>query len=195
MAGDLAVRMARLAMEAQRRAQDARAHARTILMRPAFGALGQRSVLMPPVRINGEDRIWIGDRVFVGPEGFLNVIDEDGRRGSIVIGDGTQMTAACTLSSVESVTLGDRVLMARGVYIADHGHSFADPDRAVLEQGLDRIAPVTVGDGAWLGQNVFVGPGVSIGAGAVVGANSVVTSDVPARGVAVGAPARVVRRL
>ena len=89
-------------------------------------------------------------------------------------------------------------------YIAGDVHSyslhlgadvFADPDRAVLEQGLDRIAPVTVGDGAWLGQNVFVGPGVSIGAGAVVGANSVVTSDVPARGVAVGAPARVVRRL
>jgi carbonic anhydrase/acetyltransferase-like protein (isoleucine patch superfamily) len=181
-------------MEAQRRAQDARAHARTILLRPAFGGLGHRSVLMPPLRVNGEDRIWIGDRVFVGPGGFLNVIDEDGRRGSISIGHGTEMTGSCTLSSVESVTLGERVLLARGVYIADHGHAFADPDRAVMDQGLTRIARVTIGDGAWLGQNVFVGPGVEIGAGAVVGANSVVLDDVPAHGVAVGAPARVVRQ-
>jgi acetyltransferase-like isoleucine patch superfamily enzyme len=40
-----------------------------------------------------------------------------------------------------------------------------------------------------------VGPGVTIGAGAVIGANAVVLEDVPARAVAVGAPARVVRRL
>jgi carbonic anhydrase/acetyltransferase-like protein (isoleucine patch superfamily) len=185
---------ARLALEAQRRAGVLRARARTVLVRPAYGALGRRSMLMPPLRVNGEDRIWIGDEVFVGPGGFLNVIEEDGRRGAIRIGSGTEMTAACTISSVVSVELGDRVLMARGVYIADHGHAFADPDRAILEQGLDRIAPVAIGDGAWLGQNVFVGPGVRIGENAVVGANSVVLDDVPARCVAVGAPARVVRR-
>jgi acetyltransferase-like isoleucine patch superfamily enzyme len=50
-------------------------------------------------------------------------------------------------------------------------------------------------EGAWLGQNVVVGPGVTIGRGAVIGANSVVLSDVPARSVAVGSPATVVRIL
>jgi lipopolysaccharide O-acetyltransferase len=148
---------------------------------------------MPPLRINGEDRIWIGDAVFLGPGGFLNVIEHDGVRGRIRIGHGCEITAACTISSVLSVEVGDRVLIARGVYIADHGHAFADPDRAILDQSLDRVAPVTIGRGAWLGQNVFVGPGVSIGENAVVGSNSVVLEDVPARSVAVGAPARVVR--
>jgi acetyltransferase-like isoleucine patch superfamily enzyme len=82
---------------------------------------------------------------------------------------------------------------ARNVYIADHSHAYDDVGVPVLAQGVTRVAPVEIEDGAWLGQNVVVGPGVRIGAGAVVGANSVVLSDVPDYSVAVGAPARVVR--
>jgi acetyltransferase-like isoleucine patch superfamily enzyme len=85
--------------------------------------------------------------------------------------------------------------MARNVYIADHRHAFEDEGRAVLDQGIEQVAPVEIGEGAWLGQNVVVGPGVRIGRGAVVGANSVVLGDVPDHAVAVGAPARVVRTL
>ena len=71
-------------------------------------------------------------------------------------------------------------------------HAFDDRTRAVLDQGITRVGPVEIGDGAWLGQNVVVGPGVRVGKGAVVGANSVVLEDVPDFEVAVGAPARVV---
>ena len=83
--------------------------------------------------------------------------------------------------------------MARNVYVADHMHAFEDGSRGVLDQGINRVAPVEIADGAWLGQNVVVGPGVRIGHGAVIGANAVVLEDVPDFTVAVGAPARVVR--
>jgi acetyltransferase-like isoleucine patch superfamily enzyme len=73
-------------------------------------------------------------------------------------------------------------------------HAFDDRTRAILDQGITRVAPVEIGDGAWLGQNVVIGPGVRVGRGAVVGANSVVLHDVPDFEVAVGAPARVVER-
>ncbi|MGZ4171241.1 MAG: acyltransferase, partial [Solirubrobacteraceae bacterium] len=96
-------------------------------------------------------------------------------------------------SAVHSLRIGRGVLTARGIYIADHTHEFTDPQTPVREQGLTQVAPVEIGDGAWLGENVVVRPGVRIGRGAVVGANSVVTADVPDGGVAVGAPARVVR--
>ena len=82
---------------------------------------------------------------------------------------------------------------ARNAYIADHQHAFTDTTRAVLDQGIEKTAPVEIGDGAWLGENVVVGPGVRIGRGAVIGANAVVLADVPDHSVAVGAPARVVR--
>ena len=108
-------------------------------------------------------------------------------------GDGTSIAGGCVLSAARSLRLGNRVLLARNVYIADHMHSYADRSRAVLDQGVTRIEAVEICDGAWLGQNVVVGPGVRVGRGAVVGANSVVLADVPDFGVAVGAPARVVK--
>ena len=86
------------------------------------------------------------------------------------------------------------MLLARGVYISDHSHRYDDTSRPILEQGIERIEPVEIGDGAWLGENVVICPGVRVGRGAVVGANAVVTEDVPDFSLAVGAPARVVRR-
>jgi maltose O-acetyltransferase len=55
--------------------------------------------------------------------------------------------------------------------------------------------PITIGDNVWLGGGVIVCPGVTIGADTVVGAGAVVTRDLPARVLAVGNPARVVREL
>ena len=61
-------------------------------------------------------------------------------------------------------------------------------------QGIGRVAPVRIGRGAWIGQNVVISPGVTVGPLAIVGANAVVTRDVPAGCIALGTPARVVRR-
>jgi len=53
---------------------------------------------------------------------------------------------------------------------------------------------VRIGAGSWLGHGVVVLPGADIGKHVVVGANSVVTGVIPDNCVAVGAPARVIRR-
>jgi acetyltransferase-like isoleucine patch superfamily enzyme len=52
---------------------------------------------------------------------------------------------------------------------------------------------VTIGDGAWIGENACV-IGASVGKNAVIGANAVVTQDVPDFSVAVGVPARIIKR-
>jgi acetyltransferase-like isoleucine patch superfamily enzyme len=159
----------------------------------AFAEFGRGTVLELPVRLSGSERIAIQGDVFVGADSWLRA-GEEGTGIALTIGEGTSIAGACVLSAEHSITVGKRVLMARNVYIADHAHEFGDPTTAILDQGVSRIAPVVIGDGAWLGQNVFIGPGVRIGAGAVVGANSVVLSDVEDHAVAVGAPARTVRR-
>ena len=81
------------------------------------------------------------------------------------------------------------------LYISDHIHRYTHTNKPILSQGLDKIRPVLVKKGAWLGQNVVVCPGVTIGSGAVIGANSVVTRDIPDYSVAVGAPAQVVKTM
>ena len=147
-----------------------------------------------PVRIVGETRISIGRDVFVGAGSWLQTLETPGRSGLLEIGDGTSIAGNCVLSAACSVILGKKVLLARNVYVSDHIHAYEDPGRAVLEQGLDRLEPVEIQDGAWLGQNVVICPGVTIGRGAVIGANAVVLDDVPDHTVAVGAPAAVVKR-
>jgi acetyltransferase-like isoleucine patch superfamily enzyme len=185
----------RISLEVYRLAVRLRGRVFSTLSAGAFEAFGARSVLQLPVRIDGERWISIGDDVFVGSGSYLQVLYGPERHGQLRLGDGTSITGSCVIAAAESVTLGARVLMARNVYIADHRHAFDDPTRAILDQGIEQIAPVDIGDGAWLGQNVVVGPGVRIGRGAVIGANSVVLGDVPDHAVAVGAPARVVRRI
>lgn len=93
---------------------------------------------------------------------------------------------------MERVTIGERCLIGPHCMIMDTPFHNVEPDRR-----LSSVAPtpITIGDNVWLGARVIVLPGVTIGDDAVVGIGSVVTSDVPARSVAVGVPARVVREI
>ncbi len=162
------------------------------LVSGSFERFGAGSHLSLPIQVQGAERIAIGSRVYVGPGSWLLTSDPDGR---LEIGDGTGMSGSCVLSAAVSVRVGRDVLFGRNVHVADHRHGFGAYGEAVRTQPLEDLRPVAIGDGSWLGQNVVVLPGVTIGAGAVIGANSVVREDVPARSVAAGAPARVVRGL
>lgn len=158
----------------------------------SFLSYGAGTRLVPPIEIYGPRRISIGAHVHVGPGSWLYTANEHAR---LEIGERTRMSGLCVLSAAQRVRLGRAVLLGRNVYIADHTHGVARAGVPVFEQELERVMPVEIGDGAWLGQNVVILPGVTVGAGAVVGANSVVAADVAPRTVVVGAPARVVREL
>jgi lipopolysaccharide O-acetyltransferase len=168
----------------------------SLLISGAFARFGEETVLMYPLRLEGERRIAIGDRVFIGPGSWLQTLpDGDNKSVAVSIGKGTSVAGACVISAVRSVQLEENVLLARNVYISDHMHKYTDTEVPVKAQGVEKIRPVLVKRGAWLGQNAVVCPGVTIGTGAVVGANSVVVEDIPDFSVAVGAPARVVKSI
>jgi acetyltransferase-like isoleucine patch superfamily enzyme len=168
----------------------------SLLISGAFFHFGKQTVVMYPFRLSGEERISIGDRVFIGSGSWLQTIPEEGDASvAISIGSGTSIAGACVISAARSVILEEEVLLARNVYISDHIHKYAGAGTPVLAQGIDKILPVLIKRGAWLGQNVVICPGVTIGEGAVIGANSVVNRDVPEYCVAAGAPARVVKTI
>ena len=168
----------------------------SLLISGAFARFGRKTVLMNPLRLGGEERVAIGDRVFLGPDCWLQTLpDDDNKSVAISIGSGTSVVGWCVISAVRSVVLEESVLLARNVYISDHIHRYSKAGIPIMAQGVDKVAPVLIKRGAWLGQNVVVCPGVTIGRGAVIGANSVVLHDVPDYSVAVGAPARVVKTI
>ena len=164
----------------------------SVLASGAFAEFGSHSVIAPPVRIEGANRIAVGSGVFVDSRCWLHV-EGDGEGVAIEIGDDTSIGSHTMFSAVTSIRIGKRVGVGRNVHLSDHSHSFDQLGVGVRDQELTRIQPVEIGDGALVGQNAVVLPGARIGRGAVIAANSVVNIDVPDGGLAVGAPARVIR--
>jgi len=161
-----------------------------------FAKLGKKSVLILPIRISGEERIEIGEDVYIGAGSWLQALpDGDNKSTAIFIGSGTNIAGLCVISAVRHVVIENNVLIARNVYISDHMHKYTNITLPVLLQGLDKIAPVQICHGAWIGQNVIICPGVTIGIGSVIGANSVVNKDIPDFCVAVGSPAKVIKKI
>jgi acetyltransferase-like isoleucine patch superfamily enzyme len=110
----------------------------------------------------------------------------DGARLSI--GAGTYIHRNGVIVAHERVEIGRNCLISWDVVIIDDDHH----DRMGVAR---RIAPVVIGDGAWIGCRAIVLKGVTIGEGALVAANAVVTRDVPPHTLVAGQPARVIREL
>jgi acetyltransferase-like isoleucine patch superfamily enzyme len=143
-------------------------------------------------------RMEIGDRVYICGHGTISAILEHfGNKFSsrIIIEDDVYIGKYCHITSAESIIIGAGCCLANNVHITDCSHSFESRNLPVLKQPLQNIRPTEIGAQTFLGQNVNVLPGVSIGRGCVIGANAVVTSNVPDYSVAIGVPARVVRKL
>ncbi len=111
------------------------------------------------------------------------------------IGEGTFLNRNVMVAAQELVEIGAHCMLANGCFVSDASHRFDDPQRPITWQGFESKGPTRIGENCWLGANVVVTSGVTIGARCVLGANSVVTRDVEPFSIAVGAPAKVVRRI
>lgn len=118
----------------------------------------------------------------------------------IRIGKNLSTSGRLHVSAISLVEIGDDCLFGTNVYIGDHAHgslSGPSPDSPLTpprRRALASRGPVRIGHRVWLGDNVVIVDGVTIGDGCIVGANSVVTRDLEPGTVAVGAPARQIRR-
>lgn len=155
-------------------------------------------------RLYGMENIEVGeDFDSRGPVWIEAVSSYAGQRFSpkITIGARFRSSGGTHIGAVGSIRIGADCLFGRGVTLIDHGHgSYDDPTGAefatppILRE-LSGRGPIVVGANVWIGENAVILGGVEIGDGAVIGANSVVTHDIPARSIAAGAPARVLRSL
>jgi putative colanic acid biosynthesis acetyltransferase WcaF len=105
----------------------------------------------------------------------------------LTLHDGATLGDRANAYSLGPIEIGARATVAQEAYLCAGTHDFDDP-RLPLQ-----VAPIRVGEEAFIFARVFVMPGVTIGARAVVGAGSMVTRDVPPDVIAAGNPCRVLR--
>ena len=163
-----------------------------------FAHFGQGSLLLfPMAALFNEKYIEIGRNTMLGPYSSLSAGMMPGQimLGSPVlkIGDRCSIGRSSSIVAHLSVEIGDDVWTGPNVYITDQNHDYTDITRPIGAQSMPERA-VSIGSNSWLGTNVVVLPGVRIGRHVTIGASSVVVDDIPDYSVAVGSPARVVRR-
>lgn len=137
------------------------------MLKEIMGTYGEGLYIIPPVYAN-----WGLKNVHVGKNVFFNF--------------------GCTFVDDADITIGDNTLLAPNVCISTAEHPIC-PD--LRRNGLQYNKPVHIGKNVWLGAGVTVLAGVTIGDNSVIGAGSVVTKDIPADCLALGTPARVIRKI
>lgn len=92
------------------------------------------------------------------------------------------------------------VLMGQNIFISDSDHEYRNINLPVCKQGnvfipINNGDPnIIIGEGSWIGRNSVIVGNVHIGKHCVIGANSVVTKNIPDYSVAVGSPAKVIKK-
>ncbi|WP_081165230.1 sugar O-acetyltransferase [Lactococcus garvieae] len=136
------------------------------LEKKLFGSTGESIYVNPPLQVD------YGFNTHIGENFYANV--------------------DCIFLDVAPITIGDDVLFGPRVSLITPMHPI---DAGVRLRGLEYAKPITIGNRVWLGASVIVNPGVSIGDNTIVGSGAVVTKDLPANVIAVGNPARVLRKI
>ena len=127
----------------------------------------------------------LNDRVYLDTErwdtGYIYVSE------SVYIGTGT------TLFGHHGLEIGDHTLMAQNITLTPYSHIFTNPNENIRTQG-GHSKKVVIGRDVYIGMGVCVMYSGDIGDGSIIGAGSVVVKPIPAYSVAVGNPARVIKR-
>jgi len=111
--------------------------------------------------------------------------------GDVFIGNNTGIGLSNVI--IGPVKIGNYVMLAQNIVVSGLNHGYEDvnvPPR--LQKVVTR--QITIEDNAWIGANCVVTAGVTIGKHSVIGAGSVITKDIPQYSVAVGNPARVIKK-
>jgi lipopolysaccharide O-acetyltransferase len=152
-----------------------------------------------PIDIRGKKFIDFGFNITTGIGCRLEAFSENGKK-TLHFGSNVQINDYVHITAMESVKIGNNVLMASKIYISDctHGNysgveNHSSPEVPPIKRSYV-CKPVVIEDNVWIGESVSILPGVTIGKGCVIGANSIVTKNIPPYVIAVGTPAKPIKQ-
>lgn len=157
-------------------------------------------IIRLPFDIRNRKSIKIGDNFTTGFSCRIEAFPIIKNNVVLHFGNNVQINDYVHITAAENVSIGNNVLMASKIYISDCSHGSyggnqhdSNPESVPANRKIF-TAPVEIQDNVWLGEFVSVLPGVTIGKGTIVGANSVVSKDLPPNVIAVGSPAKPIKK-
>ncbi len=154
-------------------------------------SVGRRARVWGHPKVVNRGRLLIGDRArLVSTIATLEI--SVGTDGILEIGNNVFINYGCSIAATQRVHIGSDCAIGTYCIMMDNDFHRLEPERRFE---LPESAPIVLQDNVWLGARVIVLRGVTIGAGSAIGAGSVVTHDIPARSLAAGIPARVIRSI
>jgi len=153
----------------------------------------KRAIIKYPIELKFSDinNIHISKNVVISSNIVLRIFN----RCKLLIKEGTYIGANCHIAGTKnSITIERDVLISDRVFISTSEHRYKDVSKPISQQGFVSKGDVIIGEECLIGIGATILTGVKIGKHSVIGANSVVIHDIPSYSVAVGNPARVIRR-
>jgi galactoside O-acetyltransferase len=181
--------------------------------RAKFKSMGENVTIGKGVNIINPQYISVGDNVQISDgctliaRGEQGITLSDGVRlqhrvyldtertvdGYIKIGKGVYIGTGTTLFGHMGLEIGDDCLLAQNITLTPYSHIFDDPNRIIYSQG-GHCKKVTIGNDVYIGMGCCVMYSGDIGEGSVIGAHSTVVKPIPPYSIAVGTPAKVIKK-
>ena len=169
--------------------------------RRKFLYIGKDSFIRFPVSIHNPKFIKLGNNFRAENGLILEAFDkygEDSFSPKIIFGDNCSFGYHCHIGAINKIQIGNNLLAASNIFISDHSHGENSLNEASIPPVKRRLVskgPISIGNNVWIGEGVTILSGVTIGDGCILGANSVVVGDIPAKSIAAGNPAKILRFL
>lgn len=163
------------------------------IMNPQYISVGDDVTICDDVTLiaRGPGGITLGNQVTLNDRVYLDTERED--EGYIRVEDSVYIGTGTTLFGHRGLEIGDHCLLAQNITLTPYSHIYDDPARNIIEQG-GHCEKVVIGRDTYIGMRCTVMYSGNIGEGCVIGAGSVVVKPIPDYSVAVGCPAKVIKK-
>lgn len=161
-----------------------------------FGKLPWQCQVYKPLRLINPRNIYCSNHVRIFKNSRIETIEKWNDQQfypSIYIGENSSFEQNLHMISANLINIGKENVFSANIFITDNNHEYKRINKNVMQQSLE-VQSIKIGDYCFIGMNVKIMPGAIIGNNCIIGANAMVVGEIPDYSVAVGAPAKVIKK-
>lgn len=155
------------------------------------------SKVIKPLILNNSENIFLNKNVRIKQGARIECYKEFAKikfSPQLYIGENVIIGYNFSCLVADEIKIGKNTIIASNVLITSENHGInPEIETPYYEQPLN-VAPVSIGEGCWIGENVMILPDVNIGNKCIIAAGSIVTKDIPDFSIAAGIPAKVIKK-